>query len=224
MLFRSFPYTPQIQVNYTANYDGTDLAHSNYKIYQYKNSEVGQVQITGMFTAQDTIEANYLLAVIHFFRSATKMFYGQDNDPKAGTPPPLLYLSGYGAHQFDNHPIALTSFNMSLPDDVDYVRAGTSNSYSSSGSIQPQKVTSTSLWDTIKARLTGSKLNKGGAKDEPVFSSLSNMEATYVPAKVQITVIGVPMVTRNDISNNLDRKSTRLNSSHTDISRMPSSA
>ena len=98
--------------------------------------------------------------------------------------------------------LPISSFNMSLPDDVDYVRAGTSNSYSSSGSIQPQKVTSTSLWDTIKARLTGSKLNKGGAKDEPVFSSLSNMEATYVPSKVQITVTGVPMVTRNDISNN----------------------
>ena len=30
--------------------------------------------------------------------------------------------------------------------------------------------------------------------------------------------------TLNDVSGTLDRKSTRLNSSHTDISRMPSSA
>ena len=85
-----FPYTPQIQVQYTANYDQTDITHSNYKIYQYKNSNVDSVSITGDFTAQDTFEANYLLGVIHFFRSITKMFYGQDQNPNRGTP--LHYL------------------------------------------------------------------------------------------------------------------------------------
>jgi len=76
------------------------------------------------FTAQDTFEARYLLAVIHFFRSATKMFYGQDQNPKAGTPPPLCYLYGFGEFQFNAHPLAIANFQYSLPSDVDYIRAG----------------------------------------------------------------------------------------------------
>ena len=48
------------------------------------------------FTAQATFEANYMLAVIHFFRSVTKMFYGQDW--QRGAPPPLVFLSGLGEY------------------------------------------------------------------------------------------------------------------------------
>jgi len=70
-----FPYLPQIQVTYAAHYDPAELTHSNYKIFQYKSSSVDQISITCDFTAQDTAEANYLLAVIHFFRSVTKMFW-----------------------------------------------------------------------------------------------------------------------------------------------------
>jgi len=199
-----FPYTPSVSVTYQSNYDGTDLTHSNYKHYQYKNSEVSAVTITATFTAQDTADANYLLAVIHFFRSASKMFYGQDSNPKNGTPPPLCYLSGYGAYQFDNHPLVLTSFAMTLPDDVDYVRAGTNISLGTYSGDAPQKAKQKSNgWlDSIKSRLSSSKLNKGGIKDEPVFASLGNKEATYVPSKVQFVITCLPMVTRNDISNN----------------------
>jgi hypothetical protein len=170
-------------------------------MYQYKNSEVGSVTITGTFTAQDNQEANYLLAVMHFFKSVTKMFYGQDSNPKNGTPPPLCYLSGFGAYQFDNHPLAITSFNMSLPDDVDYIRAGKVSGYNVTTSA-PAKSSSSSLWDSIKARLSSSRLKKGGLKDEPVFTNLSTKEATYVPTKMVITITAVPIVTRNDISNN----------------------
>jgi hypothetical protein len=196
-----FPYTPTVSVNYAANYEGIDLAHTNYKMYQYKNSEVGSVTITGTFTAQDNQEANYLLAVMHFFKSVTKMFYGQDTNPKNGTPPPLCYLSGFGAYQFDNHPLAITSFNMSLPDDVDYIRAGKVSGYNVTTSA-PAKSSSSSLWDSIKSRLSSSRLKKGGLKDEPVFTNLSTKEATYVPTKMVITITAVPIVTRNDISNN----------------------
>jgi hypothetical protein len=69
-----FPYTPIINVTYAANYTPQDIIHSNYKVYQYQNSSVDSVSITGTFTCQDVFEANYLLAVIHFFRSMTKMF------------------------------------------------------------------------------------------------------------------------------------------------------
>jgi hypothetical protein len=123
-----FPYTPSIQVAYNASYDGTSLTHTNYKFYQYTSSSIDTVQITCDFTAQDTYEANYLLAVIHFFRSVTKMFYGQDQNPKPGTPPPLCYLFGLGEYQFNAHPLAITNFTYSLPNNVDYIRASLDDS------------------------------------------------------------------------------------------------
>jgi len=67
-----FPYTPQVSTSYSASYDQTDLTHSNYRIYQYRGSNVGEISILADFTAQDTVEANYLLAVIHFFKSAKR--------------------------------------------------------------------------------------------------------------------------------------------------------
>ena len=93
-----FPYVPTITTNYVARYDPYELVHANYRGFFYKNSHVGEIQINGTFTAQDTAEATYLLAVIHFFRSCTKMFYGQDSEFR-GSPPPLVELSGYGEFQ-----------------------------------------------------------------------------------------------------------------------------
>jgi len=119
-----FPYTPQINVTYAANYQPTDPAHTNYKFYQYENSYVDNINIGCDFTAQDTTEARYLLAVIHFFKSATKMFYGQDQNPKPGTPPPMCFLYGFGEFQFNAHPLAITNFSYNLPNDVDYIRTG----------------------------------------------------------------------------------------------------
>ena len=198
-----FPYLPQIQVTYAAHYDPSDLTHSNYKIFQYKNSSVDQVSITCDFTAQDTEEANYMLAVIHFFRSVTKMFYGQDQIPKPGTPPPLCYLSGMGDFQFDRHPLAISSFNYSLPNDVDYIRASSPTLLSG--------VNSTGYNDNRNSDLTPSQvrmqsgtnhLNAGAKESAPNFSKATNTQPTYVPTKISISVMAYPIVTRNDISNN----------------------
>ena len=120
-----FPYMPNIQTSYNADYSDSALTHSNYKGYFYNSSYVGDISITGIFTAQDTREASYLLAVIHFFRSVTKMFYGQD--PQRGSPPPLVYLSGLGNYQFNNHPCVVKTFQYSLPNDVDYIRTKPNN-------------------------------------------------------------------------------------------------
>jgi len=200
-----FPYTPAISVAYTASYDPTELTHSNYKFFSYRASSVDSISITCDFTAQDTFEANYLLAVIHFFRSVTKMFYGQDQNPKPGTPPPLCYLTGLGAFQFDAHPLAITGFTYSLPTDVDYIRAGvpTTQPGVNKGAAFP----TTGLLGAINSRLQSSGLFPG-ALAAPVYftENAGTREPTYVPTKIQMAITAIPIVTRNDISNQFSLK------------------
>jgi len=196
-----FPYTPAISVQYAASYDATELTHSNYKFFTYRGSAVDSVSITCDFTAQDTFEANYLLAVIHFFRSVTKMFYGQDQNPKNGTPPPLCYLSGLGAFQFDAHPLAITSFNYTLPTDVDYIRAGATPT--------PAGVTRPNPKDnsfSIPGIRLGDLQPGGGAAPAQFNTPPGTRDVTYVPTKMSISIQAVPIVTRNDISNKFSLK------------------
>jgi hypothetical protein len=198
-----FPYMPSISVSYSAQYDSQDITHSNYKIHTYRGSSVDQVQISGDFTAQDSTEANYILAVIHFFRTATKMFYGKDQNPRAGTPPPLVYLSGHGQYQFDNHPMVIQSFNYSLPVDVDYINAYPSGSNGAVGGVnllpykKPVVTSSTPL-----GRLRAAKLTPGGTAPAPVFTNAKNInEITRVPTKITVSITCLPIVTRNAVSN-----------------------
>ena len=197
-----FPYTPSIQVTYAAHYDPTEITHSNYKIFQYKSSSVDSINITCDFTAQDTYEANYLLAVIHFLRSVTKMFYGQDNLPTNGTPPPLCYLTGMGEYQFNNHPLAIGSFTMNLPNDVDYIRA-TPNPSSPPGVDQSAANNKNNDIDPAAARKFGSSVPERGDNPPTKFTSNNTggtVDPTYVPTKMIIQITAYPIVTRNDIS------------------------
>jgi len=198
-----FPYTPSIQVTYAAHYDASDLTHSNYKVFQYKNSSVDQISISCDFTAQDTEEANYMLAVIHFFRSVTKMFYGQDQIPKPGTPPPLCYLSGMGDFQFDRHPLAISSFNYSLPTDVDYIRASSPTLLSGVNATGYNDNRNSDLTpQQVRMQSGTTPLNAGATESAPKFGKATNTQPTYVPTKIQIAIVAYPIVTRNDISNN----------------------
>ncbi len=199
-----FPYLPTVNVSYVANYDPQELTHSNYKAYQYRSSSVEQVQIAGDFTAQDTAEANYMLAVIHFFRSVTKMFYGRDQNPKPGTPPPLVFLFGLGDFQFNAHPLVVTSFNYSLPNDVDYIRASAPTL--GAGVSTAGYTTASNSTSPTDVRLNTSGLNTGATAAPPQFQTDSNSQPTYVPTKMQIQITALPMVTRNDISNNFSLK------------------
>ena len=196
-----FPYTPAISVSYAANYPSVDPTHSNYSIYSYSNSKVENITIGCDFTAQDTSEANYLLAVIHFFRSATKMFYGQDTDPRNGTPPPLCYLTGLGAFQFDNHPLAITGFTYLLPTDVDYIRAGIPSF--SAGVSRDSLTTKQNSGSVSSVRADINGVTPGGGVAPPRFNvNYSTKTPTYVPTKISLSITAIPIVTRNDISNN----------------------
>jgi hypothetical protein len=120
-----FPYTPEINLSHTANYSSQNPTHSNYEYLFYQNSTVSEISISATFTARNSLDADYVLAVQHFFRSITKMFYGQDNI--AGLPPVVCRLEGHGDLQFSFVPVVITGFTSTLPGDVDYISATNTN-------------------------------------------------------------------------------------------------
>lgn len=114
-----FPYTPTLSISHAARYGTSQLTHSNYSAYFYEGSEVQAITITGDFTVQNIAEGQYLMAVVQFFRACTKMFFGQSQF--AGTPPPMVFLDGYGPAYLPHVPCVVTQFNHTMPGDVDYV-------------------------------------------------------------------------------------------------------
>ena len=201
-----FPYMPTISTSYNANYDQTDLTHSNYRGQFYKSSYVGDIQISGEFTAQDTAEANYLLAVIHFFRSVTKMFYGA-KDSFRGTPPPLVYLIGLGQYQFNNQPCVVRTFNYSMPNNCDYIRTKPNNyNVNLNGRQTKTNTGSTNPVTAVLDRLRNAALPKGALPNVPSqtlldLQSVTNIDnSTYVPTRCEISITLMPIQTRNQQS------------------------
>jgi len=116
----NFPYTPVIRLGGQALYTEMELTHTNYQPHAFNRSQVQNIQISAKFTAQTDLWARYSLAAIHFMRTVSKMRYGE-GDPLRGAPPPVLSFSAYGTYMFENVPVVVQSFNVQLPDDVDYV-------------------------------------------------------------------------------------------------------
>jgi len=169
-----FPYTPSITVTHNARYQEQALTHSNYKNYFYDGSDVGPITITGDFTVQNTDDALYLLATIYFFRSCTKMFFGTDS--LAGSPPPIVYLDGYGDFYFPHVSCIVTSFSHTMPPDCDYLEfkystapGGAKTYYESDGSV-----------------------------------SSSAQNTARLPTTSQITVTIQPVFSRSNIHNNMN--------------------
>jgi hypothetical protein len=200
-----FPYTPSITTAYKANYSDYNLTHSNYRGYFYQNSYTDPIQLNATFTAQSTSDAAYVLAVIHFFRSVTKMFYGQD--AQRGSPPPLVYLSGLGDYQFNNHPCLVSQFNYVLPADVDYISSGSPNNLGLN--LQPlQNLYSTTLNAVAPTvtRLATAFLPRGAENEvaAPLRSLLNN--PTYVPSKIDIQLSLLPVQSRSQVSKQFSLK------------------
>ena len=200
-----FPYTPAISTSYRANYTPYDLTHSNYRGYFYQNSYTDTVNLTAPFTAQSTSDAAYVLAVIHFFRSVTKMFYGQD--AQRGSPPPLVFLSGLGDYQFNNHPCLVTSFNYNLPPEVDYISSGSPNNLGLN--LQPLQNLYSSTLNAISptvTRLAAAFLPAGAqnAMSAPAQALLSN--PTYVPTKMEMQISLLPVQSRSQVSKQFSLK------------------
>jgi hypothetical protein len=115
-----WPYLPNITVSTKANYTTIDPTHGNYSFQTYKNSAVDDIQITGEFSCETETDAAYWIAATTFFKTATKMFFGQGEF--AGNPPLVCNLTGYGASVFDKVPVVIKAFSVDLKDDVNYVR------------------------------------------------------------------------------------------------------
>ena len=201
-----FPYVPTVNTSYVANYEKYDLTHSNIRGYFYRNSHVGDITVTGAFTAQNTQEAQYLLAVIHFFRSVTKMFYGQD--PQRGTPPPLVYLSGFGEYQYNNHSCLVSNFAYNLPNGVDYIRISPNNMGLNLAGRRQTTSSNPFTVSSIVNRLqnaTAAGLPSGAEPSRADLGTVAQTQSgtaatTYVPTRIDITVTLLPVQTRSQVS------------------------
>jgi len=120
-----FPFTPQITFSTSASYNEIEPTHSNYPFNAYQNSKIEDIQINANFVNQTERDAEYFIAAMTFFKTATKMFYGQGAN--VGNPPIICHLSGYGSQMFDRVPVVVTSVNLDLPNDCDYIRYTSGN-------------------------------------------------------------------------------------------------
>lgn len=115
-----FPLTPQVFFSTAASYSATSPTHSIYPIQSYGNSTVNLITINGEFPAETQTDAAYWLAATTFFKTATKMFFGQGEN--AGNPPIICTLSGYGPNILPTVPVVITSFEIDLGSESDYIK------------------------------------------------------------------------------------------------------
>ena len=120
-----FPYVPTVTIAHLAKYGTQALTHTNYTHYFYESSEIQSITITGDFSVQTQAEGDYFLASLYFFRGATKMFYSAGK--YQGSPPPIVYLDGYGTHYLPHVPCVITNFSHTMPNDVDYIEVNGPN-------------------------------------------------------------------------------------------------
>ena len=115
-----WPLTPSMVIQHSANYNALAQTHNNYPFQAYQNSQVDQMNIIGEFPVQNQTDAAYWVATVNFLRAITKMFFGQEQEFK-GNPPPIMHLSGYGDHMFQNVPVIVNTFNVELRAGIDYI-------------------------------------------------------------------------------------------------------
>jgi hypothetical protein len=115
-----FPYTPQITTAEHPDYQEMQMVHANQGYYAYSRTRNVEFRIAAKFTVQNNDEGKYAMAALHFFRTCSRMNFGQ-KDPYKGLPPPILLLSGYGQYIFNNVRVLLTQVSYDFPDNVDMV-------------------------------------------------------------------------------------------------------
>jgi hypothetical protein len=115
-----WPYLPSITVSSKANYAQIDTVHSNQPFQAYKSSQIDDIQISGEFSVENELDAEYWIQGTTFLKTATRMFFG--TGPNVGNPPIVCNLTGYGARVFAGVPVIVKSFSVDFKDDVAYIK------------------------------------------------------------------------------------------------------
>ena len=123
-----WPLTPAVVIQHSANYNAMDQVHSNYPHQAYQNSQVDSMNIIGEFPVQNSEDAKHWVATVNFLRTATKMFFGNDDgDGLKGNPPPIMHMFGYGDHMLHKVPVVINTFNVELRPGIDYISTKQAN-------------------------------------------------------------------------------------------------
>lgn len=201
-----WPYTPSITVTHNAQYSTAHLTHSNYPAHFYNHSEVADIQISGEFTVQNMEDGQYLMAAVYFFRSATKMFFGQGAN--VGNPPPMVFLDGYGSHYFPHVPCVVTQFSHQLKDDVDYIQVPISQTVLDTSPVDPnrsvnltpeeQKYVPSLLVSNTQATTPSTQATVRNSRTKTITTT------TRVPTTSTVTVTLRPMYSRKNLHERFD--------------------
>lgn len=210
-----FPYTPQINIASRASYSQIPTTHTNYTFQAYKNSDPGEISITAAMYVEDSTQALYWIAMVHYLRSLTKMFSGSDS--KAGNPPPIIYLNGYGNYVFKNVPVIVTKLNVDLQAECDYIGCNVVGSMASEIASIADQVGG--LTNTIGGAVSGlsgitsavGSIAGGVGQIAGTLGALgaggtSSGGVTHVPTKSTFTVTLQPVYSRDSVRKfSLDR-------------------
>lgn len=125
--------TPTISLSQEVTYHDEVLTHANGGYASYKSTPNPTISVSGDFKSATPTDAYYALACLHFVRSMVKNDFGAAamERNQAGTPPPVLLFSAYGAYSFNNIPVIIKSYDVEFSSEVDYIEVPVS-SYSSS--------------------------------------------------------------------------------------------
>lgn len=121
-----YPYKPNVTYSGSANYDPWAFTHTNYEYHSWQNSTVNDIMIDGIFTAQTENDAKYMLGAMHFLRSSTKGYFGDNTENELdnqnrGTPPPVLRFHYLGDHMFNGVPVIIKNFSFTVENNIDHV-------------------------------------------------------------------------------------------------------
>lgn len=216
-----FPYTPSINIHGGATYQPVSTIHSNYPLQAYQSSNPGTIKIEAPMFVEDPTQGLYWIAMVHYLRSLTKMFSG--SDPKAGNPPPIVFLNGYGNYVFKNVPVVVTSMDVRLDAKCDYI--GVDVVGSAAGGVQSAAESISGLSDSLGG--LGSQLGFGqfvgqatsivsgiaggvgsvaGALGSFGIGGTIDGGVTHVPTKSTFSVTLQPMYSRDSVRKfSLDR-------------------
>ena len=210
-----FPYTPTIKMASSAKYTPINTVHTNYTFQAFQNSDPGEITITAPMFCEDATQGLYWIAMVHYLRSLTKMFAG--SDAKAGNPPPLVFLNGYGNYVFKNVPVVVKSFSTSLDKDCDYI--GVDVVGSAAGALEGIADSVGGLATTLGGIIPGaSSIGNGINAITGPISTIAGIAGTFgiggttsggvahVPTKSSFSITLIPVYSRNSAKKfSLDR-------------------